>query len=256
MLRVTNLSVSYLSKPVLHDFNLAVKQGEIVALVGESGSGKSTAIRAIFSLLSREGKITQGEVRLHGQDLLQKSDREWQHIRGKHMTMIFQDAGAMLNPLGKIKGQFVEYLRLHDNLTKQQAYDKAVAMLAATNLSDPERVMNSYPFQLSGGMRQRVGIAMAMAFNPAILLADEPTSALDATTQKQIVLEMMELRQKFNTTIIMVTHNLGVASFMADRILVMQNGEVVEAGTTHEIIHTPQHPYTKQLLEAVPAMEV
>lgn len=256
MLRVTNLSVSYLSKPVLRDFNLSVKKGEIVALVGESGSGKSTAIRAIFSLLSREGKITQGEVCLRGEPLHEKTAREWQEIRGTQMAMILQDAGAMLNPLGKIKGQFVEYLRLHDNLTKKQAYDRAVEMLAATNLSDPERVMQSYPFQLSGGMRQRVGIAMAMAFHPAILLADEPTSALDATTQKQIVEEMMALRQKHNTTIIMVTHNLGVAAYMADRILVMQNGQVVEAGTTHEIIHTPQHPYTKQLLEAVPAVEV
>lgn len=255
MLNVENLCVSYLEKDVLKDFSLQLNEGEIVALVGESGSGKSTAVRAIFSLLSHEGNIKSGSISLDGESLLNKSTSQWREIRGKKIAMIFQDSGAMLNPIAKIKGQFIEYLRLHQSMTKQEAYEKAVEMLVSTNLSDPERVMNSYPFQLSGGMRQRVGIAMAMSFNPGILLADEPTSALDATTQKQIVLEMMRLREEHQTSIIMVTHNLGVAAHMADRILVMQDGLVVEEGTSYDIINRPQNNYTKQLLAAIPEME-
>ncbi len=252
MLTVQHLSVSYCGKLVLHDFNLEMNPGEIVALVGESGSGKSTAIRGIFSILSHEGKVTGGDVRLYGEPLLNKTFQQWQSIRGKEISMIFQDCGAMLNPIAKIKTQFVEYLRLHETMTKAEAYNRAVEMLAATNLPDPKRVMNAYPFQLSGGMRQRVGIAMAMAFQPKLLLADEPTSALDATTQKQIVQEMMALCKTYGTAIIMVTHNLGVAAHMADRILVMQEGSVVEEGRTADVIYKPQHPYTKQLLAAIP----
>lgn len=255
MLSVDNLCVSYLDQTVLKNFTLQMNEGEIVALVGESGSGKSTAIRAMFSLLSHEGRIDSGRICLDDENLLDKTAEQWRDIRGKKIAMIFQDSGAMLNPIGKIKGQFMEYIRLHQPMSKQAAYEKAVEMLRATNLQDPVRVMNSYPFQLSGGMRQRVGVAMAMTFNPKVLLADEPTSALDATTQKRIVDEMMELRDKHHMSIVIVTHNLGVAAHMADRILVMQNGEVVEQGTSFDIVHNPQHPYTKQLLDTVPELE-
>ncbi len=250
MLSVDNLCVSYLGKEVLKNFSLQLDQGEVVALVGESGSGKSTAIRAMFSLLSHEGVITDGQISLDGASLLDVSISQWQDIRGKKIAMIFQDSGAMLNPIRKIKGQFLEYIRIHSAMTKQEAYQKASEMLLSTNLQDPERVMNAYPFQLSGGMRQRVGIAMAMTFNPKVLLADEPTSALDATTQKLIVEDMMALRDKHNTSIVIVTHNLGVAIHMADRIVVMKDGCIVEQGTSYDIVHTPQHPYTKQLLLA------
>ncbi len=255
MLSVDNLCVSYLGKEVLKNFSLQLEQGEVVALVGESGSGKSTAIRAMFSLLSHEGVITDGQISLDGASLLDVSISQWQDIRGKKIAMIFQDSGAMLNPIRKIKGQFIEYIRIHSAMTKQEAYQKASEMLLSTNLQDPERVMNSYPFQLSGGMRQRVGIAMAMTFNPKVLLADEPTSALDATTQKLIVEDMMALRDKHNMSIVLVTHNLGVAAHMADRILVMQDGCIVEQGTSYDIVHNPQHPYTKQLLDTVPELE-
>lgn len=255
MLDVSNLCVSYLDKIVLKDFSLHMQEGEIVALVGESGSGKSTAIRAMFSLLSHEGRIDSGSVCLDGESLLEKTAEEWRDIRGKKIAMIFQDSGAMLNPIGKIKGQFIEYIRLHEPMSKRDAYEKAVEMLRSTNLQDPERVMNSYPFQLSGGMRQRVGVAMAMTFNPKILFADEPTSALDATTQKLIVEEMMQLRDTHHMSIVIVTHNLGVAVHMADRIFVMQNGEVVEQGTSFDIVHNPQQAYTKQLLDTVPELE-
>ncbi len=252
MLDVKNLCVSYAGKEVLKDFNLHMNQGEVIALVGESGSGKSTAIRAIFSLLSHEGSVETGEVTLDGKSLLGLSPDQWREIRGNKIAMIFQDSGAMLNPIRKIKGQFVEYIRLHQSMTKAEAYEKAIEMLRITNLQDPERVMNSYPFQLSGGMRQRVGVAMAMTFRPKLLLADEPTSALDATTQKVIVEEMMALREKYHMGIVLVTHNLGVAAHMADRILVMQNGLVVESGTANDVIYRPKHAYTKQLLDAIP----
>ena len=255
MLNVDNLCVSYAGKEVLKNFSLQLQQGEVVALVGESGSGKSTAVRAIFSLLSHEGDITDGHISLDDDSLLDKTTNQWRDIRGKKIAMIFQDSGAMLNPIRKIKGQFIEYIRIHESMSKHDAYEKAIEMLRVTNLQDPKRVMNSYPFQLSGGMRQRVGVAMAMTFNPTLLLADEPTSALDATTQKLIVDEMMELRKKHNMSIILVTHNLGVAAHMADRILVMQDGVVVEQGASHDIVNNPQHAYTKQLLDTVPELE-
>ena len=196
-----------------------------------------------------------GQISLDGVSLLDKTIAQWRDIRGKEIAMIFQDSGAMLNPIRKIKGQFIEYIRIHQPMSKQEAHKKAVEMLLSTNLQDPKRVMNSYPFQLSGGMRQRVGIAMAMTFTPKILLADEPTSALDATTQKLIVEDMMALRKQHNMSIVLVTHNLGVAAHMADRILVMQDGEIVEQGTSYDIINAPQHAYTKQLLDTVPELE-
>ena len=171
------------------------------------------------------------------------------------MTMIFQDSGSMLNPVRKIGAQFLEYIRLHENLTKAEAKKRAIEMLEEVRLPDADNIMQSYPFQLSGGMRQRVGIAMALAFHPKLLLADEPTSALDVTIQAQIVRQMMELQKLEKTSIIMVTHNLGVATYMSNHIVVMKNGEIVEAGTRDEIMYNPQHEYTKNLIAAIPTME-
>ena len=173
--------------------------------------------------------------------------------------MIFQDSGAMIDPISTIGSQFIEYIRAHDrSLSKRQAYQRAAQMLTQMRLPDADNVMHSYPFQLSGGMRQRVGIAMAMTFEPKLLLADEPTSALDVTTQAQIVRQMMDLHIYHQTSIIIVTHNLGVAAYMSDlsdRILVMKKGRVVESGNREEILHHPKDPYTKELLAAIPTME-
>jgi peptide/nickel transport system ATP-binding protein len=169
--------------------------------------------------------------------------------------MIFQDCGGTLNPVRKIGSQFVEYIRTHRSMSKKEAWDLAVHMLENMRLPDGETIMNYYPHQLSGGMCQRVGIAMAMTFEPKILLADEPTSALDVTTQAEIVRQMMELRKEHGTSIILVTHNLGVAAYMADQLLVMQNGKVVDHGTSQEVIAHPTSDYTKTLLESVPEME-
>ena len=256
MLEIKDLAVQYGDQaPTIEHFNLSMKKGEIISVVGESGSGKTTVIRAVLGALPGAGRVTSGDILYHGESLLKNSPNDWRKIRGSKMSMIFQDCGGTLNPIRKIGSQYVEYIRTHESISKKEAWNKAVSMLTKMRLPDAENIMNSYPYQLSGGMRQRVGIAMAMTFNPELLLADEPTSALDVTTQAQIVRQMMELRDDFGTGIIIVTHNIGVAAYMADQLVVMQNGKVVDQGTRDEVMNNPTSGYTKKLLAAVPEME-
>lgn len=256
MLNINNITVQYgNNKPTLVDLSLEMKQGEIVSIVGESGSGKTTVIRAVMGLLPGGGKITKGDIVFNGHSLVSYSRDDWNKIRGTELSMIFQDCGVMINPIRRIGKQFIEYIRMHEDISKEEAHKKAINMIDQMMLPNPENIMKSYPFQLSGGMRQRVGIAMAMTFNPKLLIADEPTSALDVTTQSQIIRNMLELREKFNTGIIMVTHNLAVAAYMSDKIIVMKDGKIVEQGTRDEILNNPKHEYTKQLLDAVPSWE-
>ena len=255
LLKIDHLTVSYGDRPVVKDFNLEMEEGEVVCLVGESGSGKTTVICSVLGLLPAAGKITSGDILFNGESLIGKTEKEFLSIRGRDMTMIFQDSGSMLNPVRKIGSQFVEYIRLHEKLSKTEAKKRAIEMLEEVRLPDADNIMQSYPFELSGGMRQRVGIAMALAFHPKLLLADEPTSALDVTIQAQIVRQMMELQKLEKTSIIIVTHNLGVATYMSNHIIVMKNGEIVEAGTRDEIMYHPQHEYTKNLIAAIPTME-
>ena len=256
MLEIKDLAVQYgHHDPTIEHFNLSMKKGEIISVVGESGSGKTTVIRAVLGALAGAGRVTSGDILFHGESLLKNSKSDWRKIRGSKMSMIFQDCGGTLNPIRKIGSQYVEYIRTHESMTKQEAWQKAVTMLTKMRLPDAENIMNSYPYQLSGGMRQRVGIAMAMTFNPELLLADEPTSALDVTTQAQIVRQMMELRDDFGTGIIIVTHNIGVAAYMADQLIVMHHGKVVDHGTREEVLNNPTSDYTKKLLDAVPEME-
>ena len=256
MLEIKDLAVQYGNQaPTIEHFNLSMKKGEIISVVGESGSGKTTVIRAVLGALSGAGRVTSGDILYHGESLLKNSKSDWRKIRGSKMSMIFQDCGGTLNPIRKIGSQYVEYIRTHESMTKKEAWQRAVTMLSKMRLPDAENIMNSYPYQLSGGMRQRVGIAMAMTFNPELLLADEPTSALDVTTQAQIVRQMMELRDDFGTGIIIVTHNIGVAAYMADQLIVMHHGKVVDHGTREEVLNNPTSDYTKKLLEAVPEME-
>lgn len=256
MLEIRDLSVQYgKNPPTIEHFNLSMKKGEIISVVGESGSGKTTVIRAVLGALAGGGKVTAGDIRFHGNSLLNNSKDEWRKLRGTKMSMIFQDCGGTLNPIRKIGSQYVEYICTHSDMSKQEAWKLGVSMLEKMRLPDAENIMNSFPHQLSGGMRQRVGIAMAMTFNPELLLADEPTSALDVTTQAQIVRQMMELRDNFGTGIIIVTHNLGVAAYMADQLIVMQHGKVVDHGTRDEVMNHPTSDYTKRLLSAVPEME-
>lgn len=255
MLDIQDITIQYGNNTVVEHFSLEVKQGEIVSLVGESGSGKTTVIRSVLGLLPGAGKVTAGDILFQGESLLQKKEAEMQKLRGTDISMIFQDSGAMMNPIRRIGSQFIEYLQLHQNFSKDQARKKAIEMLKLMQLPDPERVMRSYVFQLSGGMRQRVGIAMAMSFAPKLLLADEPTSALDVTIQAQIVRQMIHMRDIYHSAIILVTHNLGVAAYMSDKILVMKEGKIVEQGTRDDILNHPRMDYTRKLIEAIPIMD-
>ncbi|MFR2271423.1 MAG: ATP-binding cassette domain-containing protein, partial [Clostridium sp.] len=202
--------------------------------------------------LPGQGKVTKGDIVFEGDSLLNYTQKQWNQCRGTKMSMIFQDCGAMINPNRRIGSQFVEYIRVHEDMPKDKAKEKAIDMLNRMRLPQAKDIMRKYPFQLSGGQRQRVGIAMAMTFQPKLLIADEPTSALDVTTQSQIVKEMMELRDKYDTSIMIVTHNLAVAVYMADKIIVMKDGEVVDRGTRDEILNNTTSDYTKRLLASVP----
>lgn len=253
MLKIDNITVQYgNNKPTIEDFSLEISSGEIVAIVGESGSGKTTVIRSVLGLLPGQGKVTKGDIVFEGDSILNYTQKQWNQCRGTKMSMIFQDCGAMINPNRRIGSQFVEYIRVHEDMPKDKAKEKAIDMLNRMRLPQAKDIMRKYPFQLSGGQRQRVGIAMAMTFQPKLLIADEPTSALDVTTQSQIVKEMMELRDKYDTSIMIVTHNLAVAVYMADKIIVMKDGEVVDRGTRDEILNNPTSDYTKRLLASVP----
>lgn len=254
LLEIDKLAVSYADsdKPTIQDVSCSLDKGEILTIVGESGSGKTTVIRAVLGCLSGSGYVSGGKITYQGNDLGTMTNKEWLAFRGKEISMIFQDCGNMMNPVQTIGHQFIEYLQVHSDMSKEQAYQKAVEMLQRMNLPNPENILASYVFELSGGMRQRVGIAMAIAFHPKLLLADEPTSALDVTTQAQIVKELMTIVEKSGTSMIVVTHNIGVAAYMSDKIMVMSQGRVVEYGPTKEIIQHPKEAYTKRLLGAVP----
>ena len=237
MLQLKDVTISYKNEPTVEHFNLNMKQGQIVSLVGESGSGKTTVIRAILGLLAGGGKVSEGSVLFENQDLLSYTNEQWRKLRGTQISMIFQDSGAMMNPTRKVGKVFTEYILTHEKISKKEAWAKGCEMLGRMNLASPDNVMNSYPFQLSGGMRQR-----------------EPTSALDVTTQAQIVRQMMELRDNYGTSIIVVTHNLGVAAYMSDYIVVMKNGKIEDEGTREHILHETENEYTKSLLNAVPSV--
>ena len=251
-IEVKNLCVAYEGTEMVHDVSFSLGEGEVLSIVGESGSGKTTVIRAMIGCLPSVGKVTGGQILFDGKDMTQASDADWRKVSGGTAAMIFQDSGSTLDPIQTIGQQFVEYIQTHSKISTKEAEEKAKDMFSKVNLEEPEIIMKSYPHQLSGGMKQRVGIAMALTFCPKIILADEPTSALDVITQAQIVKEIMDLRKKFDTSIIMVTHNLGVAAYISDKIIVMQNGKIVDAGNKNEVIENPKSEYTKKLLEAVP----
>lgn len=236
------------------DVSLSVNEGEIISIVGESGSGKTTLIRAILGLLPSGGAVTEGAIVFQGKNLTVASEQEFRSIRGREIAMIFQDVGSALDPINRIRHQYEESIKVHEKLIKKDYYTKAISMLRRVHLNDAERVMNAYPFELSGGMKQRVGIAMGMTAKPKLLLADEPTSALDVTIQAQVVQQLKELRDLYGVTIIMVTHNMGVASYLSDKIGVMYKSRLVEFGSRDEIIYHPKEEYTRVLLDAVPKL--
>ena len=254
LLDVKNLDISYGSKLTVSGVNIQLDKGEILSIVGESGSGKTTVIRAVMGCLPGRGHVSGGNITFDGRDMLKNTREDWRKISGSEMSMIFQDSGNMINPIRRIGEQFIDYILAHaPQKSKAEAAEMAKDMLNKVRLPNPQNIMNSYPFELSGGMRQRVGIAMAMMFSPKLLLADEPTSALDVTTQAQIIRQIVDVRNEYNAAVILVTHNIGVASYVSNKLMVMKNGYVVESGG-REIIENPQHAYTKELLAAVPVL--
>lgn len=251
ILDINHVSISYDGlRDAVHDVSLTVEEGEIIGIVGESGSGKSTLLHSIVGLLPGDAGI-KGKIVLLGRDNSERSMQDFRSIRGKDVSMIFQDTGRYMNPISRVGKQYSAFLKAHGITDPVRQRNIEKDYLSRVHLNDTDRVLRAYPFELSGGMRQRVGIAMAMSLKPKLLLADEPTSALDVTVQAQVVYEMMRLRKKYSTTIVMVTHNIGVAAYMSDRIGVMQNGRLVEWGRTDEVINHPKEDYTRLLLDAV-----
>ena len=234
-------------------FNL--ERGKVLGIVGESGSGKSVTAYSIMQILSDPGKIVSGSIKLDGQDLVGSGEKVMKTVRGNKVSIIFQDPMTSLNPTYTIGKQLMEAILLHTDRDKKQAYDRAVEMLRLVNVNEPEKRMKQYPFEFSGGMRQRVMIAMALACEPDILIADEPTTALDVTIQAQILELMKSLQQELGMAIILITHDLGVVAQMCDEVIVMYAGSICEQGTADEIFYNPCHEYTKGLLKSIPSAE-
>ena len=230
-------------------------QNEVLGIVGETGSGKSVLVKSIMRLIKPPGKIVEGQVIYKGTDILKLSEKEMYRIRGSEMSMVFQDPMTSLNPLYTIGEQLVETIITHQNLDRRRAKMKAIEMLDLVGIPEPEKRFNSYPFEFSGGMRQRVVIAIALSCNPSILIADEPTTALDVTIQAQILDLFRKLQEEFKTALIFITHDLGVIASMADRIMVMYGGKQMEMGTSDDIFYTPVHPYTNMLLKSIPRVD-
>ncbi|MBR0161219.1 MAG: ABC transporter ATP-binding protein [Oscillospiraceae bacterium] len=254
LLEYRQVEVSFNGNPVVRDVSFALHPGEILGLVGESGSGKSTLIRAAMGLLGSSGMVTRGDIWFEGKNLPDLSAKEMRRICGAKIGMIFQDCAASLSPIRTIGEQIVESLSAHRRTDVSAAKAAAMALFEKLHFRDGERVWNSYPFELSGGMNQRAGIAIAMLPGPAVLLADEPTSALDVAVQRQVVEEMLAVREAFGTAIIIVSHDIGVVSAMADSILVLRSGNVMEYGSAQDVLNKPQNDYTRELLSAVPRL--
>ena len=239
----------------LNDVSLYLKEGEVLGIVGESGSGKSVTSYSIMGLTADPGRIVGGTIEFNGHHIEQLSEKELRKIRGKEVSIIFQDPMTSLNPVYTIGNQIEEAILLHTDKTRAQARERAVELLRLVGINEPEKRLHQYPHELSGGMRQRVMIAMALACEPKLLIADEPTTALDVTIQAQILELIMELKNKLGMAVILITHDLGIVSSMCDRIAVMYAGKVIECGTTDDIFYAPKHEYTRGLLRSIPRID-
>lgn len=259
LLEIKDLNTSFFTHfgevKAISGISFDVNEGEIVAVVGESGSGKSVTALSVINLIAAPGRIVSGSILLNGEELTKKSEKEMQKIRGKAIGMIFQDPMTSLNPVLTIGLQIMEVLQWHQGISQREAKKKAIEMLELVGLSNPENRLNQYPHEFSGGMRQRVMIAMALACNPKLLIADEPTTALDVTIQAQIMDLLKDLKSKLGTSIILITHDLGVVAGMSDKVIVMYAGNIVEMGSVKDIFYRPKHPYTWGLLKAVPRLD-
>ena len=255
ILRYEHVDISYNGVKVIKDVSFNVSEGEILGIVGESGSGKSTLIKAAMGLLGDTGLVTRGDIWYKGQNLLDLSAGELRKLNGPELGMIFQYAGSSFCPIRMVGAQLYESMAEHESVSKEEFSRRTTELLEKIGFENARRILDSYPFELSGGMQQRVGIAVAMLLNPSVLLADEPTSALDVSVQKQVVEEMLLVRKTFGTSIVLVTHNIGVIGAMADKVLVMKNGEMVEYGETQQVLNNPKEDYTRLLMSAVPKLK-
>jgi len=240
----------------LNGVSFSMNEGEVLGIVGESGSGKSVTAYSIMGLTAYPGKLIGGTIYFNGHQIEKMSEKEMRKIRGNEVSIIFQDPMTSLNPVYTIGNQITEVIRLHTGKSKKEAYDRAKELLELVGINEPAKRLKQYPHELSGGMRQRVMIAIALACEPKLLIADEPTTALDVTIQAQILELMQELRKKLGMSIIMITHDLGVVASMCERIAVMYAGHIVEYGTADEIFYEPKHEYTKGLIKSIPKLNV
>lgn len=258
ILEVEHLETSFFTHAgevkAVRDISFSVEKGKILGIVGESGSGKSVSLKSVMRLIEHPGKIKGGTITFDGEDLLSKTEKEMLQVRGKRIAMVFQDPMSSLNPVFRIGNQITDSILYHDKVSKAEANRRAIELLRLVGIPSPETRINNYPHEFSGGMRQRVMIAMALACHPELLIADEPTTALDVTIQLQILKLMKNIQEKEGTTVILVTHDLGVVAELCDRVIVMYGGQIMEEGTVDEIFYEPMHPYTKGLLRSVPSL--
>jgi ABC-type dipeptide/oligopeptide/nickel transport system ATPase component len=255
LLDVQHLTVTFdaaRNTRVVDDVSFTMAAGETLGVVGESGSGKSVTAFSILRLLQPPGQIVSGRILFEGQDLLTLSERDMRAVRGARISLIFQEPMTALNPVMRVGGQVAEALTAHNMASRSEARHRAVELLEAVRIPDPARRVRDYPHQLSGGMRQRVMIAIALACRPSLVIADEPTTALDVTIQAQMLDLIRQLQAEFGLALLLITHDFGVVAEMADRVAVMKAGRIVESGPVREILRTPSHEYTRQLLAAVP----
>ena len=243
LLRYEHVDISYNGIPAVQDVSFTLERGEILGIVGESGCGKSTLLKAAMGLLGSSGVVTRGDIWYQGKNL-----------NGPELGMIFQSAGSSFCPIRTVGAQMYEMMAEHGSVTKKEFLRRAIELLGKLGFEDERRILDSYPFELSGGMQQRVGIAAAMLLNPSVLFADEPTAARDVSVQKQVLEELSLLRKAYGTAIVLVAHNIGVIGAMTDRVLVMQDGKTVEYGETPDVLQNPQADYTRKLLAAVPKL--
>ena len=246
LLKFEDINISYEKRQVLYDLSFSLNSGEILGVVGNSGCGKSTLLKSIMGLSGP--KVLTGNIFFENIDLLSLNASEMRRIRGNRISMVFQESGIHTNPLKTIGDTVFESMKAHKQISKEEALDTATVIFENLSLPDPKRILRAYPFELSGGMNQRVGIALAMLNNPSLILADEPTSALDPIVAVQIVNELKSLREKYNTAVILVTHNIKIARSITDRILVLNNGKTVDYGKTCEVLSSPKSDFTKELI--------
>ena len=259
LLEVNNLHTSFFTPAgevrAVNGVSFSLERGKVLGIVGESGSGKSVTAYSIMQILASTGRIVDGSIRLDGQELVNAGEKVMKTVRGNRVSIIFQDPVTSLNPTYTIGHQLVEAIILHTSRNAKQAWDRAVEMLRLVNINEPEKRMTQYPYEFSGGMRQRIMIAMALACEPDILIADEPTTALDVTIQAQILDLMKDLQEELGMAIIMITHDLGVVAQLCDEVIVMYAGSICEQGTADEIFYNPKHEYTKGLLRSIPTAD-